>query len=172
MPTRIFAILVQSTPTRNSPRPFACPRWVRSRRESSRLERACAAAIPGWRIVPASGDFYFWTSSGSVTLPASRYDHNSDWIPLLAGPTPGNRGEIQGDWQNSAKPPRNENQPSNNQLAAESAMIATVRFGISGRSPHDDAQLPKARARVLTSRPRQKSVGQRGGIRAAANCRA
>ena len=40
------------------------------------------------RIAPAIGDFYFWASSGSVTLPAPRYDFNSDWTPLLAGPTP------------------------------------------------------------------------------------
>jgi len=40
------------------------------------------------RITPAIGDFYFWASSGSVTLPASRYNYSSDWTPLLAGLTP------------------------------------------------------------------------------------
>ena len=40
------------------------------------------------RIAPAIGDFYFWASSRSVTLPAPRYDYNSDWTPLLAGLAP------------------------------------------------------------------------------------
>ena len=40
------------------------------------------------RITPTIGDFYFWASNGSVTLPASRYDYNSDWTPLLAGLSP------------------------------------------------------------------------------------
>src|SRR5262245_50485672 len=40
------------------------------------------------QTTPAIGDFYFWASNGSVTLPASRYDYNSDWTPLLAGLPP------------------------------------------------------------------------------------
>jgi hypothetical protein len=40
------------------------------------------------RIAPAIGDFYVWASSGSVALPAARYDYNSDWTPLLAGLSP------------------------------------------------------------------------------------
>ena len=40
------------------------------------------------RIAPAIGDFYIWASGGSVTLPAARYDYNSDWTPLLAGLSP------------------------------------------------------------------------------------
>ena len=40
------------------------------------------------RIAPAIGDFYIWASGGSVTLPAARYDYNSDWSPLLAGLSP------------------------------------------------------------------------------------
>src|SRR5215831_2321591 len=40
------------------------------------------------RITPAIGDFYFWASSGSVTLPASRYNYSIDWTPLLAGLAP------------------------------------------------------------------------------------
>src|SRR5262249_25918600 len=40
------------------------------------------------RIAPAIGDFYIWASSGSVALPAARYDYNSDWTPLLAGLSP------------------------------------------------------------------------------------
>ena len=40
------------------------------------------------RIAPAIGDVYVWASSRSVTLPAPRYDYNSDWTPLLAGLTP------------------------------------------------------------------------------------
>jgi hypothetical protein len=40
------------------------------------------------RIAPANGDFYVWAFGGSVTLPAARYDYNSDWTPLLAGLAP------------------------------------------------------------------------------------
>ena len=40
------------------------------------------------RTAPAIGDFYIWASDGSVTLPAARYDYNSDWTPLLAGLSP------------------------------------------------------------------------------------
>jgi hypothetical protein len=40
------------------------------------------------QIAPAIGDFYFWASSRSVTLPAPRYDYNSEWTPLLAGLSP------------------------------------------------------------------------------------
>jgi len=40
------------------------------------------------RITPAIGDFYFWASSRSVTLPTSRYNYSSDWTPLLAGLAP------------------------------------------------------------------------------------
>jgi hypothetical protein len=40
------------------------------------------------RIAPAIGDFYFWASSRSVALPASRYGYNSDWTPLLTGLAP------------------------------------------------------------------------------------
>ena len=40
------------------------------------------------RITPAIGDFYFWASSGSVPLPASRYNYSIDWTPLLAGLAP------------------------------------------------------------------------------------
>src|SRR5262249_54250065 len=40
------------------------------------------------QTTPAIGDFYFRASNGSVTLPASRYDYNSDWTPLLAGLPP------------------------------------------------------------------------------------
>ena len=37
---------------------------------------------------PAVGDFYFWASGRSVTLPASRYNYSSDWTPLLVGLSP------------------------------------------------------------------------------------
>jgi hypothetical protein len=40
------------------------------------------------RITPTIGDFYFWASGGSVTLPVSRYNYSSDWTPLLAGLAP------------------------------------------------------------------------------------
>ena len=40
------------------------------------------------RIAPAIGGFYFWASSRSVTLPASRYNYSIDWTPLLAGLAP------------------------------------------------------------------------------------
>jgi hypothetical protein len=39
-------------------------------------------------IAPAIGDVYFWASSRSVALPASRYNYNSDWTPLLSGLAP------------------------------------------------------------------------------------
>jgi hypothetical protein len=57
----------------------------------SHIATACQLACPlngSDRITPAIGDFYFWASSGSVTLPASRYNYNSDWTPLLVGLTP------------------------------------------------------------------------------------
>src|SRR3954463_5892661 len=35
-----------------------------------------------------TGDFYIQASGGSVALPAAGYDYNSNWTPLLAGPSP------------------------------------------------------------------------------------
>ena len=40
------------------------------------------------RIAPAIGGFYIRASGRSVALPASGYDYNSDWTPLLTGLSP------------------------------------------------------------------------------------
>ena len=40
------------------------------------------------RVAPAIGDFYVWASSGSIALPAARYDYSIDWTPLLEGLAP------------------------------------------------------------------------------------
>src|SRR6516162_684892 len=52
---------------------------------------ACQVACSPVRIRPicsASGSFYFQASNGSVALPVTGYDYNSDWTPLLAGLSP------------------------------------------------------------------------------------
>ena len=35
--------------------------------------------------IPATGDFYFQASDGSVTLPAAGYDYDMDWTPFVGG---------------------------------------------------------------------------------------
>ena len=42
----------------------------------------------GWDISPATGDFYFQASDGSVALPVAGYDYDIDWTPLSAGLAP------------------------------------------------------------------------------------
>jgi len=52
---------------------------------------ACQVARPPVRIRlerPAFGDFYFQAFNGSVSLSVAGYNYNSDWTPLLAGPSP------------------------------------------------------------------------------------
>ena len=42
----------------------------------------------GWDISPATGDFYFQASDGSVALPVAGYDYDIDWTPMSAGLAP------------------------------------------------------------------------------------
>ena len=38
--------------------------------------------------IPATGDFYFQASDGSVALPAAGYNYDIDWTPMSAGLAP------------------------------------------------------------------------------------
>jgi len=48
----------------------------------------CSPPCTDLTSFPATGDFYFQASNGSVTLPVAGYDYNSDWTPLLTGLSP------------------------------------------------------------------------------------
>ena len=42
--------------------------------------------MPTWSdqtgVIPATGDFYFQASDGSVTVPAAGYHYDMDWAPF------------------------------------------------------------------------------------------
>jgi hypothetical protein len=85
MSTLAFAELPAARHSQNSRNPFRAGCHF----EASTVHpfaTACQFACPlhgSDRISPAIGDFYFWASSGSVALPAARYDYNSDWTPCM-----------------------------------------------------------------------------------------
>jgi hypothetical protein len=51
-----------------------------------RVARLPGRIKPGF--LPATGDFYFQASDGSVALPAAGYDYDIDWTPMSAGLAP------------------------------------------------------------------------------------
>ena len=89
------------------------------------------------RITPAIGDFYFWASSRSVTLPTSRYNYRSDWTPLLAGLAPA------GTAASFAAPT----------LATKRTLLLTWA-GLSPAGPAASVAAPRTRLRMMLTSPR------------------
>jgi hypothetical protein len=95
------------------------------------------------RISPAIGDFYFWASSGSVALPAARYDYNSDWTPLLVGLSPTGMAARLAARQSAAGIPAAS--------PVSTSMTRSPTGGNPGRTSHTPPVVPPRRPSMASS---------------------